>query len=116
MDHKTPFYLNSMEFWSHDDLGGMPPKVYKAQFYTHYFRRRFHDCKMAGCKSKMDWDPSKMKKHFMQNHPGIKLRTYYENYVAKNQVQLSGIFSNSMCSNDFISFTVSSEARIPGYL
>ena len=72
-----------MEFWSHDDLGGMPPKVYKAQFYTHYYKRRFHDCRIPECRSKMDWDPSKMKKHFMQNHPGIKLRAYYETYVAR---------------------------------
>ena len=66
-----------MEFWSHDDLGGMPPKVYKARFYTHYFKRRFHDCRMPGCKTRMDWDPSKMKKHFMQNHPDKWIEVKY---------------------------------------
>ena len=32
----------------------MPPEEYKKEFFTHYFKRRFHKCLI--CKENMDWD------------------------------------------------------------
>ena len=76
-------YFDSLDFWSHDCLGGMPPAEYKKEHFTHYFRRRFHKCRVPECHKTMDWDRSKMTTHLKKNHPSLPLRRYYEEYVKK---------------------------------
>ena len=68
----------------------MPPAVYKKRYVTYYAPggKRTIECRVTGCRKRtMDWDRSKITVHFAKNHPGMKLRHYYENYVKKrNQV------------------------------
>ena len=76
-------YFDSLDFWSHDCLGGMPPAEYKKEHFTHYFRRRFHKCRVPECNKTMDWDRSKMTTHLKKNHPSLPLRRYYDDFVKK---------------------------------
>ena len=59
------------------------PDVYKERHGHPFHRRRFHDCKMPGCKTKLDWDRSKLMTHFFRRHKNITMRSYYEGYVQR---------------------------------
>ena len=59
------------------------PDVYKERHGHPFHRRRFHDCRMPGCKSKVDWDRSKLMTHFFRRHSNITMRLYYDGYVQR---------------------------------
>ena len=75
---------NSLVFWYHDCLDGLPGRIseYKRE-HTHYFKRRFHTCRVPGCNKTMDWDRSMITTHLKKNHPSLPLRRYYEDYIKK---------------------------------
>ena len=78
----------------------MPINVYKEKYVTFYARggKKTIDCKIPGCKKTMDWDRSKIMVHFKKNHPMVKLRAYYEEYIKRKQVlfhPLSQMFSKA---------------------
>ena len=81
---KKKILINSSEFWSHVKKDYMiGPDVYKERHGHPFHRRRFHDCKMPGCKIKLDWDRSKLMTHFFRRHKNITMRSYYEGYVQR---------------------------------
>ena len=59
------------------------PDKYKERHGHPFHRRRFHDCKIPGCKSKVDWDRAKLITHFYRRHKKITMRNYYESYVQR---------------------------------
>ena len=78
------FFHNSSEFWSHVKKDYMiGPDKYKERHGHPFHRRRFHDCKIPGCKSKVDWDRAKLMTHFFRRHKNITMRSYYEGYVQR---------------------------------
>ena len=66
----------------------MPINVYKEKYGTFYARGGKKDiyCKIPGCRKEMAWDRSKIMVHFNKYHPGVKLRTYYEEHIKRKQV------------------------------
>ena len=72
----------------------MPINVYKERYITFYAPggKKTIDCKIPRCKKTMDWDRSKITVHFQKNHPGVKLRTYYEEHIKKKQVLIFPLF------------------------
>ena len=62
--------------------------IYKKKYVTYYAigGKKTHDCRIPGCRKRMDWDRSKITSHFKKYHPGVKLRSYYERYISKARV------------------------------
>ena len=79
-------YFDSLDFWSHDCLEGLPGRIaeYKRE-HTHYLKRRFHTCRVVpGCGGQtMDWDRSIITSHLHKVHASLPMRRYYEDYIKK---------------------------------
>ena len=58
----------------------------------------------------MDWDKSKIKSHFMKNHPDITLRSYYSSYIRREKVKKYCQVTDDESYNDS---GLPSESRLP---
>ena len=65
-------FFDSSEFWQHVNRDHLVSQdKYKERHGHPFHRRRFHDCRMPGCKIRMDWDKEKLMTHFFRHHRSI---------------------------------------------